>query len=159
MASKNKLVDFLKNQVVVEKEIVASLEKTLVDVKNPVVKSVLKGVSLDSVKHAGLYSAAITLLTQSSTALNQGDLDTQRALVQKHINVEAELIKTLKEKIPTIENEKVTFLLNAILNDEVKHHAMLKMVLEIIVHGETITESDWWNMLWEGSPFHGSPGG
>jgi bacterioferritin (cytochrome b1) len=159
MAPKNKLVDFLKNQVVVENEIVASLEKTLVDIKNPVVKSVLKGVSLDSVKHADLYSAAITLLTQSSTALNQGNLDTQRALVQKHINVEAELIKTLQKKIPTIENEKVTFLLNAILNDEVKHHAMLKMVLEIIVHGETITESDWWKMLWEGSPFHGSPGG
>jgi len=159
MASKNKLIDFLKNQVVVENEIVASLEKTLVDIKNPVVKSVLKGVSLDSVKHADLYSAAITLLTQSSTALNQDNLDTQRALVQKHINVEAELIKTLQTKIPAIENEKVTFLLNSILSDEVKHHAMLKMVLEIIVHGETITESDWWKILWEGSPFHGGPGG
>ena len=43
--------------------------------------------------------------------------------------------------IPTIENEKVVFLLNAILNDEVRHHAMLKMTLEIIVKGETITEA------------------
>ena len=99
------------------------------------------------------------MLTQSSTALNQDNLDTQRALVQKHINVEAELIKTLQTMIPTIENEKVTFLLKSILNDETKHHAMLKMVLEIIVHKETITEADWWEMLWEGSPFHGEPGG
>jgi hypothetical protein len=49
--------------------------------------------------------------------------------------------------------------LKAILNDEVRHHAMLKMVLEIIVHGETITEADWWEMLWENVPFHGAPGG
>jgi hypothetical protein len=36
---------------------------------------------------------------------------------------------------------------------------MLKMVLEIVVKGETITEDDWWKMLWEDVPFHGAPGG
>ncbi len=153
------LLDFLKNQIVVENEIVTSLEKALVDMKNPAVKGVLKGVSLDSIKHAELYSAAITLLTKASTALNQGNLDEQRALIKKHIDIEAQLIKKLQEMIPTIENEKVVFLLEAILNDECRHHAMLKMVLEIIVHGETITEADWWKMLWENVPFHGAPGG
>jgi bacterioferritin (cytochrome b1) len=153
------LLDFLKNQIVVENEIVTSLEKALVDMKNPAVKGVLKGVSLDSVKHAELYSAAITLLTKASTALNQGNLDDQRELIKKHIEIEAKLIKILKEKIPEIENEKVVFLLRAILEDEIRHHAMLKMVLEIIVHGETITEADWWKMLWENVPFHGAPGG
>jgi len=152
------LLDFLKNQIVVENQIVESLEKAIVDMKNPAVKGVLKGVSLDSVKHAELYSAAITLLTEASTALNQGNLDEQRALVTKHIEIEAELIKKLQSMIPAIENEKVVFLLKAILNDECRHHAMLKMVLEIIVHGETITEADWWKMLWENVPFHGAPG-
>jgi hypothetical protein len=155
----NSLLDFLKNQITVENEIVDSLDKALVDMKNPAVKGVLKGVSLDSVKHAELYSAAIMLLTSASTALNQGNLDEQRALVKKHIEIEAKLIKKLQETLPTIENEKVVFLLKAILNDELRHHAMLKMVLEIIVHGETITEADWWKMLWENVPFHGAPGG
>jgi bacterioferritin (cytochrome b1) len=144
--------------VVVEKEIVNSLEKALVDMKNPVVKGVLKGVSLDSVKHAELYTSAITLLTSTSTALAQVDLEQHRALIQKHIEIEASLIKVLKNMIPEIKNEKVVFLLKAILEDEIKHHAMLKMVQEIIIKGETITEDDWWSMLWEGSPFHGSPG-
>jgi rubrerythrin len=153
------LLDFLKNQITVENEIVSSLEKALVGMKNPAVKGVLKGVSLDSVKHAELYSAALTLLTQASTALNQGNLDEQRGLIKKHIEIEAKLIKVLQEKIPKIENEKVVFLLKAILEDECRHHAMLKMVLEIIVHGETITEADWWKMLWENVPFHGAPGG
>ncbi len=156
---KDNLLDFLKNQVTVEKEIVSSLEKAIVDMKNPAVKGVLKGVSLDSTKHAELYTASITLLTSASTALAQQDLDVQRNLIQKHIDIEAKLIKVLKEKIPQIENKKVVFLLKAILEDEIRHHAMLKMVLEIVVKGETITEDDWWKLLWEGVPFHGAPGG
>jgi rubrerythrin len=156
---KNNLLDFLKNQIVVEKQIVASLEKALVGMKNPAVKGVLKGVSLDSVKHAELYTSAVTLLTNASTALTQENLDEQRALVKKHIEIEAQLIRKLEEVLPTIDNKKVEFLLNAILNDEKRHHAMLKMVLEIIVHGETITEDDWWKLLWKNVPFHGSPGG
>jgi len=144
---------------VIEKEIVDSLNKGIVDIKNPPVKGVLKGISLDSVKHAELYSAAVTLLTNVSQALKQENLDAQRALVEKHIQMEAELIKKIEKVMPTIENKKVTFLLNAILADERRHHAMLKMVLEIIVHGETITEADWWELLWENVPFHGAPGG
>ena len=159
MEKKNNLLDFLKNQVVIEKEIVDSLEKALVDMKNPAVKGVLKGVSLDSVKHAELYTAAITLLTNASTALTQENLDEQRALVEKHIEIEAKLIRRLEAMMPTVDNKKVEFLLNSILIDERRHHAMLKMVLEIIVHGETITEADWWKLLWENAPFHGAPGG
>jgi rubrerythrin len=157
--SKKDLLEFLKNQIVTEKEIVASLEKALVDMKNPAVKGVLKGVSLDSVKHAELYGAAVTLLTSASTALTQENLDQQRALVAKHIEIESQLIKTLQAKIPHIEDKKVVFLLKSILVDEIRHHAMLKTVLEIIVHAETITEADWWKLLWEDAPFHGSPGG
>ena len=132
------LLDFLKNQVTVEKEIVASLRKPLLSMKNPAVKGVLKGVSLDSIKHAELYISAITLLTTPSTALTQEHLDEQKALVEKHIEIEAKLIIKLEAMIPTIDDKKVVFLLNSILADEKRHHEMLKMVLEIIVKGEML---------------------
>jgi len=156
---KDNLLEFLKNQIKVEYEIVASLEKPLLSMKNPAVKGVLKGVSLDSIKHAELYTSAVTLLTGASTALTQENLDEQRVLVEKHIEIESQLIKKLETMIPTIDDKKVVFLLNSILADERRHHEMLKMVLEIIVHGETITEDDWWKLLWENVPFHGAPGG
>ena len=155
----DRMIEFLKNQVKVEKEIVASLEKPLRAMKNPAVKGVLMGVSLDSIKHAELYMSAITLLTQASTALTQENLDEQKALIEKHIEIESKLIKVLETMIPSIDNKKVTFLLEAILSDERRHHEMLKMVLEIIIHGESITEDDWWKLLWENVPFHGAPGG
>ena len=159
MATQDQLIGFIKKQILIEKEIVDSLNKGLLNVNNIPVKGVLRSISLDSVKHAELYSAALTLLTDVSTALKQENLDEQRALVEKHIELESELINKLEEVLPTIENKKAAFLLNAILTDERKHHELLKMVLDIIVHGETITEADWWKLLWEDAPFHGSPGG
>jgi rubrerythrin len=157
--SKNELIEFIKRQIVIEKEIVNSLETGIADINNPPVKGVLKGISLDSMKHAELYSAALTLLTKVSQALQQEDLDAQRELVEKHIKLEAELIKKIEDELPAVDDSKVKFLLESILIDEKRHHAMLKLVLEIIVHGETITEVDWWELLWENAPFHGAPGG
>jgi len=156
---KDELINFMKAQIKVENEIVDSLNSALVDVKNPPVRGVLKGISLDSVKHAEMYAAATELLTSVSQALSQEHLDKQRALVEKHIRMEAELIKKIKNVLPTVENTKVRLLLNAILADEKRHHELLKMVLEILVRGETITEADWWDLLWKNVPFHGAPGG
>ncbi len=159
MSSSNEPIDFIRRQIAIEKEIVDSLNKGIVNIKNPPVRGVLKGISLDSIKHAELYSAAISLLTNVSQALKQENLDEQRALVEKHIKMEADLIKKLEKIMPEIKNTKVQFLLESILADERRHHALLKQVLEIIVHGETITEADWWKILWEDVPFHGAPGG
>lgn len=159
MSSNDELVSFMKRQIVIENEIVKSLNSALVNIHNPSVKGVLKGISLDSVKHAELYASAIKLMTSTSMALQQEHLDEQRKLVERHIELEAELIEKLNEVVPTIENSKVKLLLEAILSDEKRHHELLKMMLEIIVRGETITEDDWWDVLWKNVPFHGSPGG
>jgi rubrerythrin len=157
--SKDELLAFLKKQIEIENEIVRSLNNSLSDIGNPTVKGVLKGISLDSVKHAEMYASAVTLLTKVSQALQQEHLDKQISLVEKHIKMEAELIEKISQKLPTVENPKVKLLLEAILADEKRHHELLKNILEIIVHGETITEADWWDVMWKNVPFHGSPGG
>ena len=159
MNSKDELVNFLKEQIRIENEVVDSLNSSLGGVGNPAVRGVLKGISLDSVKHAEMYASAISLLTRVQPALTQEHLDKQRKLVEKHIRLEAELIKKISKKLPSIEDRKVKLLLNAILMDEKRHHELLKKVLEILVRGETITEEDWWDILWKNVPFHGAPGG
>lgn len=159
MVSNDELLSFLKEQIKTENKIVESLNKSLVNIKNPTVKGVLKGISLDSVKHAEMYTSAVTLLTSVSQALTQENLDEQRRLVEKHIQLEADLIEKISKMLPTVGNTKVRLLLNAILMDERRHHALLKQVLDVLVQGETITEADWWDVLWKNVPFHGSPGG
>ncbi|MCS7124506.1 MAG: ferritin-like domain-containing protein [Candidatus Bathyarchaeota archaeon] len=159
MSSQDALLNFIRRQIMVENEIVDSLNEALKSIGNPSVKGVLRGISLDSLKHAEMYDAALKLLTTTPQALSQEHLDKQRSLVERHIRVEAELIKKISDILPTVENEKVKLLLTAILADEKRHHQLLKEVLEIIVRGETITEEDWWDILWKNVPFHGAPGG
>jgi rubrerythrin len=159
LSSKDELVKLFEKQIKIEKSIVDSVDKGLIEIKNPAVKGVLKGISLDSVKHAEMYSSAIELLTSVPQALTEENLDKQRELVEKHIRIEAEIITILNEELPKIKNEKVKLLIKAILSDEKRHHALLKKVLEILVRGETITDKEWWDVLWENVPFHGAPGG
>jgi len=159
VSSKDELVEFLKEQVKVENKIVDSLNKSLPEIDNPTVKGVLKGVSLDSVKHAEMYASAVRLMTTVSKALTQENLDKQKDLVERHIQMEADLIKKISKVLPTVKDNKVKLLLNAILEDEKRHHGLLKQILEILVKGETITEADWWDIIWKDVPFHGSPGG
>jgi rubrerythrin len=159
LSSKDELVKFLKDQIKIENKIVDSLNKSLPDIGNPAVKGVLKGISLDSVKHAEMYASAVTLLTTVSKALTQENLDKQKDLVEKHIQMEIELIQKIGKALPNVKDKKVRLLLEAILSDEKRHHELLKNVLEILVRGETITEADWWDMLWKDVPFHGAPGG
>jgi bacterioferritin (cytochrome b1) len=159
LSSKDELVKFLKDQIKIENKIVESLNKSLPDLGNPTVKGVLKGISLDSVKHAEMYASAVTLLTSVSKALTQENLDKQKDLVEKHIQMEAELIEKIGNMLPSVKDKKVKLLLNAILGDEKRHHELLKDILEILVKGETITEADWWDILWKDVPFHGAPGG
>lgn len=159
MISKDELVGFLKKQVNIENEIVNSVNGALGEIENPAVKGVLKGISLDSLKHAEMYGAAISLLTSVLPALTQENLDKQRELVEKHMHMEAELIEKISKVLPNIENKNVKLLLNAISLDEKRHHQLLKEVLGILVRGETITEEDWWEVLWKNVPFHGAPGG
>ena len=158
-ASKEQLIEFLKKQIANENKIVNSVNSGLKNINNPPVKAVLKGISLDSIKHSELYASAIVILSKVSQAMTQENLDEQRMLVEKHIHLESELIEKLEDMLPSIKNKKVAFLLNSILSDERRHHELLKQVLEIIVRGETITEDDWWKLLWEEVPFHGTPGG
>ena len=159
MSSKDELVEFLKEQVKVENKIVESLNKSLPEIDNPTVKGVLKGVSLDSVKHAEMYASAVRLMTTVSKALTQENLDKQKDLVERHIEMEARLIRKISEMLPTVKDNKVKLLLSAILEDEKRHHGLLKQILEVLIKGETITEADWWDILWKDVPFHGSPGG
>ncbi len=159
MSSKDELISFLKTQISIEKQIVESLNKALDEIYNPAVRGVLKGISLDSVKHAEIYASAAKLLMETSPALAQQQLDKQKGLVEKHIQTEERLIKRIEQIIPNIQNKKVQLLLNAVLADERRHHQLLKEVLEILVRGETITEEEWWDILWKNVPFHGAPGG
>ena len=135
-----------------EKAIVRSVEDSLEDLGNYAVEAALKGISLDSMKHAMLYGSALAIIAETRAPLDESQMDRQRELVERHISMEEKVIARLEETIPQVENEKVSFILEAIIADERRHHKVLLNVLELLVRGETVTEEDWWDAVWGDVP-------
>ncbi len=148
----DKLLKFLENQITLENKIVKSINESADSIENEAVSTALKGISLDSTKHAMMYKSAISLMTSTSVALNDEQLDLQKKVVDEHIKMEEAVIKELEKMLPSVTNEKVELLLKAILHDEVRHHKLLKTLYEILIRGEAVTEGDWYDAIWGDVP-------
>jgi len=148
----DKMLKFLENQITLENKIVESVHNAIDQIENEAVRTALRGISLDSRKHAEMYRSAINLLSVTSVALNEEQLDLQKKVIDYHIKMEEAVIKELEKRIDEVENEKVGLLLRAILNDEYRHHKLLKTLYEIVVRGEAVTEGDWWDAIWGDVP-------
>lgn len=156
--TEKQLIAFLSEQEKLEKQIVQSINKALENIRNPVVQAVLKGISYDSSKHAEIFKSASEIIAVAP-ALKEEEFKRLKEVVKWHIENEEKLIGRLQEAIGKTANDRVKFLLESILTDERRHHDLLNLVMEIIVKGETITDQDWWDIMWKYVPFHGAPGG
>ena len=159
MKSEDKeLVNFFREQVKHEEEIVRSINKALRKLKNPVVASVLKGMSLDSMKHADMYRAAESIISVAP-AMSEEELNHLNEVVSWHIKNEEAVMGHVEEIIKKVKDKKIKFLLENIQEDEKRHHELLKTIMDVVARGETITQDEWWEILWKNVPFHGAPGG
>jgi rubrerythrin len=154
----NELITFFREQAEQEEEIVRSINKAVQKLTNPVVVSVLKGMSLDSIKHADMYKAAESVV-KVAPALSEDELDHLNEVVSWHIDNEEKVMKKVDAFIKKVEDNKIKFLLESIQADEKRHHELLKTIMDVIGRGETITKDEWWEIMWRNVPFHGSPGG
>jgi ribonucleotide reductase beta subunit family protein with ferritin-like domain len=156
--SEDEMIEFFKDQIKLEHHIVESITDSLKNIRNPIVKQVLRAIAFDSQKHAGIYNAAMTI-TSITPALTDKEYKELETIAEKHIADEEEAMSALDKIMPKIEDPKVKFLLESIAADEKKHHELLNRIMELIVKKEAITEEDWWEILWKNVPFHGAPGG
>jgi rubrerythrin len=154
----NELITFFREQVDQEEKIVRSINKAIQKLTNPVVVSVLKGMSLDSIKHADMYKAAESVV-KVAPALSEDELDHLNEVVSWHIDNEEKVMKQVDAFIEKVKDTKIKFLLESIQADEKRHHELLKTIMDVIGRGETITKDEWWEIMWRNVPFHGSPGG
>ncbi len=148
----DEMIKFFENQIDLEKKIVESAQDAINEIENEAVSTALRGISLDSSKHAEMYRSAINLLSATTVALNEEQLDLQKKVISDHIKMEEAVIKELEKRMDDVENEKVKLLLKAILADEHRHHKLLENLYEILIRGETITEGDWWDAIWGDVP-------
>jgi rubrerythrin len=74
-----------------------------------------------------------------------------------HIEMEQEMINAAKGLMEEVEDQRVKKILTWIYEDELFHHPMMKVLLEVVLKREMISEEDVWDMLFRDLPTHGAP--
>lgn len=154
------LVEFLEKQVEVENQIVQEAVKSVSLIRNVLIRELIRGIAVDSHKHAMILKALIGLLSGPTPLIEENDREKIGESIQRHIKMEVEAIETYKglaEKHK--DDEKLALVFQYLLTDEKRHHKLLKQVDRIIIENATLSEEDMWEMIWRYSPFHGAPGG
>jgi rubrerythrin len=147
----------MESMVKMEEDHAISLSASVEGLKNAVVREILRSIAHDSQKHAGLFTAISSLLKGESQVITEGDYDHLEAVMGKHIEVENRMMKEVKQLLETEKDSRVNHLLVEIYEDETRHHALMKRLLEAVIKRETIFDEDIWNMIWKDVPGHGAP--
>lgn len=147
LLSDEEKVKFYKKQIELEKKIIQAAEESVEDMENKIVKELILAIAIDSKKHASLLGVLTTMNTSSVPYISEKSLDKIAKNIKKHIELEAQAIETYKELLTKIDTDKEKMIVQTIYHDELRHHALLKRLYEIIIKNEAITEEDLWDYL------------
>ena len=156
---KETFISFLKEQIKLEEKIVLMAKSSVKSTKNELVRRLIEAVAIDSNKHALMLQAIIGHLELKTPFISEEKRDELGDKIQEHIKLEASAIQTYGDMIPKIEDPGTKQVLQYILEDEKRHHKLLKRIHNLIIEKETLTEQDLWDLTWKDVSWHGSPGG
>ncbi|WEU41019.1 MAG: hypothetical protein OdinLCB4_003715 [Candidatus Odinarchaeum yellowstonii] len=153
------LEKFLDEGIRIEEHIVRKSETTIKDVKNPLIKELVLGISLDSKKHANLLQGLKDLLESRTPFIGVEERDTLSKDIKEHIKLEAKAIEEYSKLIDLVDKREMKLILSYLVEDEKRHHQLLKRIEKWIIEAQTYTEEEWWDIMWKDALFHGSPMG
>lgn len=98
--------------------------------KTPVIKLFIHSLILDTMRHSDTYQMLIDL--NSSAQIGQESKDIGQKELAIHIKEEAQMLKQTKDISEVVKGKKIKQLILNILEEEKKHHRVLKELLEIL---------------------------
>lgn len=94
---------------------------------NPFIQMIMEVIKRDSEKHKVMQQFVIDALTKEAVHLSPQELMPLSEVLEKHITAEAKSM-ALANACAVVESKNyfVDFVVNALMEDEAKHHSMLK---------------------------------
>jgi len=155
--SEKEMLSLVERLVEEEKRYAEDLKSVASKIKHPVLRALLEGIAMDSLKHSQYYKAIAEYL-KGTPFLSEEELRMISEVIERHIEEESHGIKEAAEMLEKASDPRLKLLFAAILEDEKRHHALLVDIRDKIAKHETVTEDDLWDAIWRDSPFHGTPG-
>lgn len=138
MEAKEKMVKLIKKQIEIEKTNVEQVSETEDKIGNAAAKLLLHIIGTDSQKHADILNGILEVLSgiPPSKTLWEHKVESYvdpfvvKKELENHIEREAEMIKHVEKELKHTEDEGLKQLLRHILDDEKKHHKILKTIVK-----------------------------
>ncbi len=140
---------FYEEQINFENEIVKKAEESVEGIQNIMIRELILSIGLDSKKHASMLNALISLLTRPTPSVPEEISNGVKNSIVEHIQMEAQAIETYQKLLDSIDDPSEKVVIKAILNDEKKHHSLLKTIKKMIVEKLSLSEREFWDMVEE----------
>jgi rubrerythrin len=145
------VVGILEKAVEAEKAHAERLKALAKSISHPVLRTLLMGIAEDSAKHAIMYEAVLEIARGKIGILSPEELNAFRSEVSHHIEVEKRMIEVVEEALSALDDPRAKLILDAIRNDEIRHHALLLTLKDVVAERDTIEEGEFWTQVWSGS--------
>ena len=140
---------FYEEQINFENAIVKKAEESVEGLQNIMIRELILSIGLDSKKHASMLNALISLLTRPTPSVPEEISNGIKNSIVEHIQMEAQAIETYQKLLDSIDDPSEKVVIKAILNDEKKHHSLLKTIKKMIVEKLSLSEREFWDMVEE----------
>ncbi|MDH5754612.1 MAG: hypothetical protein OEY95_05365 [Candidatus Bathyarchaeota archaeon] len=138
-----------------EKKAVRLLQDSMKKTNNAVIQLLLNQLALDSIKHEKMLRAVLQLLEFPSKEQFKCEGEEFRKVIEKHVEVECEMLEDFEKIVDKTEDNRIRFILQDIISDEKKHHAIMKRVHELVCESEKVKDQKWWDFLFRYSRLTG----
>ena len=145
----------IEEQIENEKKAVKLLHDSMKKTNNTVIQLMFYQLALDSTKHENMLRAILQLLESSSKEQFKCEGEEFSKAIEKHVEVERKMLENFERIVDKTEDNRIRFILQDIISDERKHHAIMKRVHELICEGEKVQDQKWWDFLFRYSRLTG----
>jgi hypothetical protein len=128
--NRKKFEDLIQKWIVIEEKTIDSANDLINQSKNPVVKTIIDLVKLDSEKHRHILET-IRLSLDSTVSFSTDDLKIVDSFVEKHVAMEKTAVETAEQALEMSSLPIPRFLLEHLLADEKKHDAYIDELNEL----------------------------
>jgi rubrerythrin len=145
----------IEKQIEKEEEAMRVLYDSMEKTDNTVIRLLLHQLALDSSKHGHMLKTILQLLESPSNEQFKHEGKEFHKVIEKHVEIEREMLESFENIVDKTEDKRIRFILQEIISDEKKHHAIIKRVHKLICESERVKDEKWWDFLFRYSRLSG----
>lgn len=145
----------IREQIENEKRAAKLLQHSMKKTDNTVIQLLLHQLALDSIKHETMLRAILRLLEFPSKGQFKSESEQFRKTIEKHVEVERKMLEDFKRIVDKTKDNRIRFILQNVISDEKKHHAIIKRMYELVCESEKVQDEEWWDFVYRYSRLTG----